>query len=137
MTRANTEICPNEASWDGHPIRWLARRMIELFGWGARREGYDNTLHGSGWGGGVVLAGMAQAQTGRDLAGTWQGTLPVGKGERLVVKIAKEGSGWSGATYDLDSNTPSEPRGTTQITLAGAEVRFAIPHRRQLHREAE
>ena len=74
----------------------------------------------------LVLAGMANAQAARTLAGTWQGTLPVGKGERLVVKIAKEGAGWSGVLYDLDSHTPSEGRNTTQMSLAGAEVRFAI-----------
>ncbi len=65
-------------------------------------------------------------QTARDLAGTWQGTLPMGKGERLVLKIAKEGAGWSGVVYDLDSHTPSEGRNTTQMSLAGSEVRFAI-----------
>ncbi len=39
----------------------------------------------------------------RDLAGTWQGTLPMGKGERVVVKIVKDGAGWSGVVYDLDA----------------------------------
>jgi uncharacterized protein (TIGR03435 family) len=74
----------------------------------------------------LLLVGMANAQGARDLAGTWQGTLPVGKGQRLVVKIAKDGAGWSGAVYDLDSHTPSQGRNTTQMNLAGAEVRFAI-----------
>jgi uncharacterized protein (TIGR03435 family) len=74
----------------------------------------------------LLLVGMANAQGARDLAGTWQGTLPAGKGERLVVKIAKDGAGWSGVVYDLDSHTPSQGRNTTQMSLAGAEVRFAI-----------
>ena len=74
----------------------------------------------------LLLAGMASAQAPRDLAGTWQGTLPVGKGQRLVLKIAKEGAGWSGVVYNLDGNTPSQGRITTQMSLTGAEVRFAI-----------
>jgi uncharacterized protein (TIGR03435 family) len=74
----------------------------------------------------LLLAGVANAQGARDLAGTWQGTLPLGKGQRLVVKIAKEGSGWSGVVYNLDSHTPSQARSTTQMSLVGTEVRFAI-----------
>jgi uncharacterized protein (TIGR03435 family) len=74
----------------------------------------------------LLLVGMANAQGTRDLAGTWQGTLQVGRQERLVVKIAKDGAGWSGVVYDLDSNTPSQGRNTTQMSLQGAEVRFAI-----------
>jgi uncharacterized protein (TIGR03435 family) len=74
----------------------------------------------------LLLAGMASAQTARDLAGTWQGTLPIGKGQRLLLKITKEGAGWSGVAYSLDSNTPSEGRNTTQMSLQGAAVRFAI-----------
>jgi uncharacterized protein (TIGR03435 family) len=66
------------------------------------------------------------AQTARDLAGTWQGTLPMGKGQRLVVKLAKDGTGWRGVVYDLDANTPAQGRITTQMSFAGAEVRFAI-----------
>jgi uncharacterized protein (TIGR03435 family) len=74
----------------------------------------------------LLLVGMANAQRARDLSGTWQGTLPVGKGQRLVVKIAKEGAGWSGVVYDLDSGTPSQGRNTTQMILAGTDLRFAI-----------
>jgi len=74
----------------------------------------------------LLLAGMASAQTARNLAGTWQGTLPIGKGQRLVLKITQEGAGWSGMLYNLDSNDPSRVRTTTQMSLTGAEVRFAI-----------
>jgi uncharacterized protein (TIGR03435 family) len=68
----------------------------------------------------------AGAQGALDIAGTWQGTLQLGKEQRIVVKIAKAGPGWSGMVYDLDANTPSQGRITTQMSLAGAEVRFAI-----------
>jgi uncharacterized protein (TIGR03435 family) len=75
----------------------------------------------------LVVIGLAGRRVAaQDIAGAWQGTLPVGKGERLVMKIAKEGAGWSGVVYDLDSHTPSEGRNTTQMSLAGAEVRIAI-----------
>ena len=73
-----------------------------------------------------LLAPPASAQGARDIAGTWQGTLPMGKGQRLVVKISKAGAGWSGVAYDLDADTPSQGRNTTQMSLAGAEVRLAI-----------
>jgi uncharacterized protein (TIGR03435 family) len=74
----------------------------------------------------LLLAGMASAQTARDLAGTWQGVLPIGKGVRLVLKVAKNGGQWSGLAYDLASDVPSEGRTTTQMSLTGNEVRFAI-----------
>ena len=74
----------------------------------------------------VLLTAMAGAQTAKDLAGTWQGVLPIGKGHRVVLKIAKNGAGWSGLAYDLDSAEPWEPRNTTQMSLAGEEVRLAI-----------
>jgi len=74
----------------------------------------------------LLLAGMAHAQGARDLAGTWQGTLPGGRGQRLVLKIAKEGAGWSGVMYNLDADTPSQGRITTQMSLAASQVRFAI-----------
>lgn len=78
----------------------------------------------------VIGAGMvgrpAAAQGTRDIAGTWQGTLPMGRGERLVVKIAKNGAGWNGVVYDLDGDQAHEGRATTEMSLGGAEVRFAV-----------
>jgi uncharacterized protein (TIGR03435 family) len=74
----------------------------------------------------IAVAVVGRPAAAQDVAGSWQGTLPLGKGQRLVVKIAKEGAGWSGVVYNLDGNTPSEGRNTTQMSLSGAEVRFAI-----------
>ena len=74
----------------------------------------------------LLLAGMAVAQAPRDLAGIWQGTLPAGKGQRLVVKIAKDGGGWSGVVFNLDTVMAYEGRATTQMSLQGTEVRFAV-----------
>src|ERR1700760_467289 len=74
----------------------------------------------------ALLAGVAGAQTARDLGGTWQGTLPVAKDHRLVLKITRQGADWTGVLYDLDSDRASEGRATTQMSLAGPELRFAI-----------
>jgi len=72
--------------------------------------------------------GSAQlaAQTAQDIAGTWQGTLEAGKDQRIVVKIAKVGSGWAGVVFNLDSNMAYEGRNTTQMSLDRGFLRFAI-----------
>src|ERR1035441_3057448 len=79
---------------------------------------------------GLIAVGLAgrpvAAQGTRDLAGTWEGTLPMGKGQRIVVKIAKDGAGWKGVVYNLDSEMAWEGRATSQMSLAGADLRFAI-----------
>ena len=75
---------------------------------------------------GCLAVRQAAAQGARDIAGTWQGTLPMEKEQRLVVKIAKAGAGWSAVAYNLDGDGAYEGRATTQMSLAGAEVRFAI-----------
>ncbi|HEY4381497.1 MAG TPA: TIGR03435 family protein [Acidobacteriaceae bacterium] len=75
----------------------------------------------------LCLAALpAVAQAGRDLAGTWQGTLPVGKGQRVVVKITKQGTGWQGVVFSLDRDNAYEGRATKEMSLQGAELRFAI-----------
>jgi uncharacterized protein (TIGR03435 family) len=63
----------------------------------------------------------------QDIAGTWQGAMQQGKAQRIVVKIAKAaGAGWQGVVYSLDSNMAYEGRATTQMSLQGADLRFAI-----------
>jgi uncharacterized protein (TIGR03435 family) len=44
----------------------------------------------------------------------------------MVVKIAKDGGGWKGVVYNLDSDMAYEGRATTQMSVEGAEVQFAI-----------
>ena len=49
------------------------------------------------------------------------------KPQRIVVKIAKDpAAGWQAVVYGLDSNMTFEGRATTQMSLQGAELRFAI-----------
>jgi uncharacterized protein (TIGR03435 family) len=60
-----------------------------------------------------------------DISGTWQGTLPVGKGLRIVLKISKADSGgWKAAFYSIDQ-TP-QPIPVSSITLQGTTLKFAI-----------
>jgi uncharacterized protein (TIGR03435 family) len=68
----------------------------------------------------------------QDIAGTWQGTLAAAqeqtaKPQRIVVKITKDpASGWQGVAYSLDSNMAYEGRVTTQMSLQGTDLHFAI-----------
>ena len=79
----------------------------------------------------LIAVGMGcRPLRAQDIAGTWQGEMQqVGKPQRIVVKIAKAGLGAGmarGVVYSLDSNRAFEGRATTQMSLQGAEVRFAI-----------
>ena len=64
----------------------------------------------------------------QNIAGTWQGAMQQASNpQRIVVKIAKTaGAGWQAVVYSLDSNMAYEGRATTQMSLQGAELRFAI-----------
>lgn len=63
----------------------------------------------------------------QDLTGIWQGTMQAGKGQRIQIKIAKDSAaGWQGLIYSLDSNMAYEGRATTQMTLQGTDLRFAV-----------
>jgi uncharacterized protein (TIGR03435 family) len=63
-----------------------------------------------------------------DIAGTWQGSIEAGKPQRIVVKITKDpaAAGWQGMVYSLDTSMASEGRATTQMSLQGTDLRFAI-----------
>jgi len=73
----------------------------------------------------MLLAFMTGAACAQDLTGNWQGTLQVGKGVRLVLKVAKSPDGnLKGQVYTVDQ--PSPPLAVTDIALKGADVTFAI-----------
>ncbi len=68
----------------------------------------------------------AQAQAATDLAGTWQGTLQVGKGLRTVIKITKEPSGgYKSVFYSIDQGGQPLPVPTT--TFQGSTLKLSIP----------
>jgi uncharacterized protein (TIGR03435 family) len=75
----------------------------------------------------VGLAQPANAGTPSTLAGSWQGTLQVGAGQRLVLKIRREGAEWRGIAYNLDDPYQAyEGRSTTQMSFDGSTLRLAI-----------
>ena len=82
-------------------------------------------------GAGVLLAvlglvstpGFAQAAA-TGLADTWQGTLNVGKGVRLVVKITQAGAGYKATFYSIDESGDGIP--VSKTTLDGTTVTMAI-----------
>jgi uncharacterized protein (TIGR03435 family) len=69
------------------------------------------------------IGGTLAAQ---DLSGTWQGTLDASRPQRIVVKIAEEGTVRHGVVYNLDADMAYEGRATTEMSLEGMELRFAI-----------
>jgi uncharacterized protein (TIGR03435 family) len=71
-----------------------------------------------------LSSGPAAAQGTQDIAGTWQGTMNVGRAMRIIVKIARASGGWKGELYSIDSG--AEGMVVPSITLQGADVRFAI-----------
>ncbi len=64
------------------------------------------------------------AQDGKDLAGTWQGTLQAGKTLRLVVKISRDDGKLKSVFYSIDQGAGSIPVSTT--TLQGSAVTLAV-----------
>jgi hypothetical protein len=66
----------------------------------------------------MLLAFMTGAACAQDLTGNWQGTLQMGKGVRLVLKVAKSPDGnLKGQVYTVDQ--PSPPLAVTDIALKG------------------
>ena len=66
----------------------------------------------------LIVVGMGcRALRAQDIAGTWQGSMQVGKEQvgkeqRIVLKIAKSaGAGWQGVVYSLDSGRTGLSRG--------------------------
>jgi uncharacterized protein (TIGR03435 family) len=76
-----------------------------------------------------VIGPAARAQVA-GIAGNWQGTLEVGKGSRIVVKISPTSDaqhpGSQGLLYFLDSDMAYEGHNTTTLSVEGGVVRFTI-----------
>jgi uncharacterized protein (TIGR03435 family) len=61
----------------------------------------------------------------KDIAGTWQGTLHVGRDLRVVVKISKADDGaYKALFYSIDQSGDSVP--VTKFTLEGTTVKMSI-----------
>lgn len=79
----------------------------------------------------MLTACMARpilAQKTRDIAGTWQGTLPVDVGQRVVVKISKSADrpGWKAVYFNLDAHAEGVGKLATSITFEGQTLQFAV-----------
>jgi pimeloyl-ACP methyl ester carboxylesterase len=74
----------------------------------------------------IVLATLSGAALrAQDIAGDWQGTLQVGKGLRIVLKISKTDSGgWSAMAYSIDQGP--EGMAVPSITAQESTIKFAI-----------
>jgi len=70
------------------------------------------------------------AQTTADIAGTWQGTLQAGGGQRIVVKISKVASaakpGWKAVYYNFDSHAEGSGKLATSIKFEGQILQFTV-----------
>jgi uncharacterized protein (TIGR03435 family) len=77
-----------------------------------------------------LVAGPAASQTARDtrdIAGTWQGTIQLGRTMRIVVKISKAaGGGWRGVLYSIDGSNAAEGSAIPSIVLQGTDLKFDI-----------
>jgi uncharacterized protein (TIGR03435 family) len=81
----------------------------------------------------VSLVGQAQtqaqaaqtSQAAQGVVGTWQGTLPVGKGMRIVVKIRKgDVGGWQGEAHRIDEDYSG--RALSSVSMQGGLLNFAV-----------
>jgi uncharacterized protein (TIGR03435 family) len=73
--------------------------------------------------GGFARAPQAQAQN-KDITGNWQGTLQVGQGLRILLKISKDDANLKAVMYSVDQG--GQPIPATSISLQGSTVTFAI-----------
>src|SRR5215831_14948756 len=77
----------------------------------------------------LLLAVGAYAQNSADISGDWQGTLSAGTLKlRLIVRIAKADSGWSGKFFSIDQSPDwgaGAPLGS--IDLQDRNFKFRIP----------
>jgi hypothetical protein len=76
---------------------------------------------------GVGMIGMVQGAwaQAKDITGTWQGTLEVGKSLRTVVKISKaDDGGWKAVFYSIDQSAQGLP--VTSIKLDGSSVKMSL-----------
>ncbi len=66
----------------------------------------------------------APAQAKDDLTGNWQGTLQVGPGSRVLIKMTKDGGQYKATMYLIDGG--GQAIGIPAIALHGSDVSFAI-----------
>ena len=88
-----------------------------------RREMQETAGKLGVWSAAIALFLFAGGVPAQDIAGTWQGTMQVRDGVRIVVKIEKAGAGWKGELYSPDSSGASA---IPSISVQRMEVQFVI-----------
>lgn len=74
----------------------------------------------------VSAPGTLAQNPAPNLSGNWQGTLPAGKGLRLVLQVAAtDTGGGSGMLYSIDQSP--DGIGISSLTFQGSALKFAIP----------
>lgn len=74
----------------------------------------------------IFLSAFAQGILyAQGLAGNWQGTLQMGQGMRIVLKVSQaNGGGWKGLIYNVDQG--GQPLMVTSLMLQGSAFSFSI-----------
>ncbi len=73
----------------------------------------------------TLVALVVCAHAAQDIAGSWQGTLKVGRDVRLIVEISKsENGGWNAMLYSIDQGT--EGMRADSATLEGSAVKISV-----------
>ena len=73
----------------------------------------------------VLAASLARVAVGRDVAGQWQGVLPVQGGLRMVIKVTQAESGQLSATLTNVDRSPEE-HALKDVTLQGSAFHFGF-----------
>jgi hypothetical protein len=72
----------------------------------------------------TLVALVVCAHAAQDIAGSWQGTLKVGRDVRLIVEISKsENGGWNAMLYSIDQG---EGMRADSVTLEGLTVKISL-----------
>lgn len=77
---------------------------------------------------GLVQPAASPPQTTGDLTGNWQGTLALGNGQRVLIKVTKDGgqgAPYKGALYLIDGG--GRMAALPAIAVRGSDISFAIP----------
>jgi uncharacterized protein (TIGR03435 family) len=72
----------------------------------------------------ALLSLSSSALHAQDVTGSWQGTLPAGKGLRIVVKFSRDDGKLKALLYSIDQ--ASQPIPASSVELEGTTLRMAI-----------
>ena len=107
---------------------WMAAMILAASAWRMQAQGAAQTAAPPQ---GEALPQPEQKQLTQEpthdqgkLAGNWQGTLQVGQGSRVLIKMTNDGAQYRGVMYLIDGG--GQAVGLTAITVNGTEVAFGL-----------